>query len=105
MTDPQITRKPRKITFNVQQIGTDISMDEAIRRMTGLNDIDIARLNRGQETCEYNPVEHRAAYTLGDPGACCRVAEIGVGHDGKWHLCTKCSELPEFRRYRVRERL
>lgn len=93
-------RKTRGITFTVEQIGTDVSMDEAIRRMTGLNDIDLARLKRGRETCEYNPVEKRAAYTQGDLGACGREATVSVGHNGKWHLCAKCANLPEFSRYR-----
>lgn len=91
--------------ITIQRIGEDISMAEVMKKMTGMNDVEIARLERGYETCEWNPVEKRGAYTGNDSGACKRVARICVGASGTWHLCETCAALPEFKRFKAREPL
>ena len=52
--------------------------------------------------CEWNPTEKRAAFN-DDPAHGEAVWSVGV--DGKWHLCESCAALPEFARYRNRQRL
>lgn len=50
------------------------------------------------DPCEYNPIERRAAYDDEVHGP----AEIIVGADGQWRLCTSCATLPEFKKFRKR---
>lgn len=59
------------------------------------------------ELCEWDPERDEPA--LQSPGGarfgCRRPATVSVGADGRWHLCDSCAALPEFKRYRKRERL
>lgn len=52
--------------------------------------------------CEYNPQEKRPK-CYGE--ACFNAAAVVLGHDGKWHVCDSCARLPEFNRFRVKQRL
>lgn len=54
--------------------------------------------DRLDDPCEWNPDEGRACY---EDEAHAR-AEVIVGANGRWRLCTSCAKLPEFRRFRVR---
>lgn len=92
-------------TVKIQRIPEDISMDDVMKQMFHVSNLTLDRLKAGLETCEYNPSEMRAAYSDDDPGACMRVAEWCVGARGEWHLCGHCAELPEFKRFRRRDRL
>lgn len=89
----------------VQTIGVDISMAEVWKKMTGGSDQEYARLQRGYETCEWHPIEKRAANSGNDPGSCTRIARVCVGKNGAWHLCERCAVLPEFKRFKAREPL
>lgn len=89
----------------IKEIGKDISMREVMKRMTGLSDVDMSRLDRGYKTCEWNPVDGREAQIGDDPGACRRIARVYLGANGAWHLCEKCAALPNFKRFKAREPL
>jgi hypothetical protein len=52
------------------------------------------------DLCEYNPIQHKPATNPSSAGDCDRPAEPGVG---EYHLCRRCAELPEFRRFKKRE--
>lgn len=52
-------------------------------------------LGRGNENCEWNPVEDRAATNEDKPHG---PATWSVGNMHNWHLCDTCAALPRFRR-------
>ncbi len=54
------------------------------------------------EACEWNPAADRAAKSDEEPHA---EAVLCVGHNGAWHLCRACAELPRFKRFRSRHKL
>lgn len=57
-------------------------------------------MSKYSDPCEYNPEEKRAAYSDEVHAS----AEWIVGH-GKWRLCVKCAELPEFKKFKVRKKI
>lgn len=54
--------------------------------------------------CEWNPDEDRPAWNT-DEHHCTVQAEVLVGADGQWRLCSPCSRLPKFRAFRTRRPL
>jgi hypothetical protein len=49
--------------------------------------------------CEWDPEENAPGY-VGD--AHNAPADVVVGSNGEWHLCSSCAALPRFKRYRKR---
>jgi len=55
--------------------------------------------------CEWAPIADRASFGGDDAYACPNQAELSVGSDGRWHLCSSCAALPRFSRFRSRKPL
>lgn len=61
-----------------------------------------SKYGAGNDGCEWDPSIGDAAHS---DSAHCRTVRstVIVGAHGQWRLCQSCSELPEFKRYRVRK--
>lgn len=59
------------------------------------------RPNNIDDGCEWDPVGARPARTSDDHYEQ-TPADLIVGADGAWRLCSSCAALPVFGRYRVR---
>ena len=58
------------------------------------------------ELCEWDPEHSKPGYTgQGVHIGCQNPATWSIGKYPNWHLCDSCAALPEFKRYRKRERL
>lgn len=55
----------------------------------------------GNDGCEWDPDENKAARGDSEHYQTAQ-ATVLVGADGRWRLCQSCSELPEFKMFRVR---
>lgn len=54
--------------------------------------------------CEWDPDRGGPALTWPCSGlrtGCSNEAVVALGHNGAWHVCATCAELPRFRRLRV----
>lgn len=62
---------------------------------------DILRAGHAPSGCEWNPIERRPAFEHEDHFLSVR-AEVLIGKNGHYRVCSACARLPEFRRFKRR---
>ena len=58
------------------------------------------------DRCEWDPERSEPAtmdLRSGEASGCQRSAEVIVGADGQWRLCSECAALPRFAKFKRRE--